>query len=290
MHPTPPPSRRSFFVLVPLFAVLLTLLGAELLLALAFPVPFASESNMYYAADPELGYRLAPDSVGCSIFRRCSSAPGVIGRPRPAAHSERDLRPASTWRATFGSRPGNEAGGVGQVFVSERCVPLTGIPWVKLPLKSAATLRHGSFFRYGLMLRGFWQDLRLAVRVLGKSRGFTALAVAILGLGIGATTAVFSGINAVLFRPIQGAGNAERLLHISIAGRPVAYVEYEDLQARTRNVDLAAYFSPNEAEWRVDGQQQTLAGEYVSGNYFHVLGVSAAVGRVLEPGDERPSS
>jgi hypothetical protein len=176
------------------------------------------------------------------------------------------------------------------VFVSERCVPLTGIPWVKLPLKSAATLRHGSFFRYGLMLRGFWQDLRLAVRVLGKSRGFTALAVAILGLGIGATTAVFSGINAVLFRPIQGAGNAERLLHISIAGRPVAYVEYEDLQARTRNVDLAAYFSPNEAEWRVDGQLQTLAGEYVSGNYFHVLGVSAAVGRVLEPGDERPSS
>lgn len=56
--------RRVFFVVVPLFAVLLTLLAAEALLALLWPVPFASESNMYYAADPHLGYRLAPESVG----------------------------------------------------------------------------------------------------------------------------------------------------------------------------------------------------------------------------------
>lgn len=51
-------------MLVPLGAVLFTLLAAELLLALFWPVPFASESNMYYLADPEIGYRLKPESVG----------------------------------------------------------------------------------------------------------------------------------------------------------------------------------------------------------------------------------
>src|SRR5262245_11227655 len=80
------------------------------------------------------------------------------------------------------------------------------------------------------MLGGIWQDLHYGARMLAKTPGFTLLAVVTLALGIGANTAIFSGVNAMLFRPIPATREPERLCYVSIKGRRAAYVEYEDFQ------------------------------------------------------------
>jgi putative ABC transport system permease protein len=148
------------------------------------------------------------------------------------------------------------------------------------------------------MLGGVWQDLRYGARMLAKTPGFTLLAVLTLALGIGANTAIFSGVNAMLFRPMPATLEPERLCYVKLEGgkrgkdrTEVAYAEYEDFQARSRSLEgLAAYMSDRETEWLFDGQSRRLRGEYVSGNYFQVLGAAAALGRVLTPEDEAASA
>ncbi len=139
------------------------------------------------------------------------------------------------------------------------------------------------------MLGGICQDLRYGARTLAKEPGFTLLALLTLALGIGANTAIFSGINALFFRPLPATREPERLCHVNIGRGRVTYAEYEDYQSRSRLLEgLAAYDSQagRKAVWHFAGQYQTLQGVLVSGNYFHVLGVGAAMGRVLAPQDE----
>src|SRR5262245_19502680 len=66
------------------------------------------------------------------------------------------------------------------------------------------------------MLGGVWQDLRYGARMLAKTPGFTLLAVITLSLGIGANTAILSGVNALFFRPMPGTREPERLCYIRL--------------------------------------------------------------------------
>jgi predicted permease len=133
-------------------------------------------------------------------------------------------------------------------------------------------------------------DLRLAVRRLLQNPGFSAIAVSTLALGIGANTAIFSAINAVILRPLPVERGSELIsVNETLAEETyptLSYPNYLDVRDRNRVLSgLIAYrFLP--ASLGLQGSSQRVWGYLVSGNYFQVLGVGAIRGRVILPEDD----
>ena len=136
----------------------------------------------------------------------------------------------------------------------------------------------------------FIRDLRYAVRMLGKSPGFTAVAVIALALGIGANTAIFSVIDALLVRPLA-FNDLDRLVLVwetlPQGGEvdQVSPADFRDLSSQNHVFDhLAAY-----RWWDVNltggGEPERAEGCLVSGNFFETLGVKAALGRTFQAGE-----
>ena len=133
-------------------------------------------------------------------------------------------------------------------------------------------------------------DVRFALRRLRLSPGFTALAVVMLALGIGATTTVFTLINTVLLRPPAGVREPERTVTVytsDFSGPRFGYTSYPDLldfRAGTEGVlDLAGHsLQPLSASTGTESFRTV--GELVTGNFFSLLGVEPAKGRVLGAG------
>ena len=136
------------------------------------------------------------------------------------------------------------------------------------------------------------KDARYGLRGLLGSPGFTTVAILSLALGIGATTTVFSLANAALFRPlpvkdpstlvtIHQAGPGGSRLHV------ISYPDYEEYRRRAAPlVDLLAWCEAP-VSLSLDGRAQQAYGIIVSGNYFPVLGIRAAAGRLLSVQDDR---
>ena len=143
----------------------------------------------------------------------------------------------------------------------------------------------------GGMLRDTYQDLRYGARMLRQNPGFTAVAVLSLALGIGANTAIFSLIDAVLLRllPVE---RPEQLYFIQNVGprRPGGgappYPCFERFRDRTQSFTGLAAFTATNPRLRIDGQLEEVRGQRVSGNYFSLLGVKAVAGRTLGPADD----
>ena len=131
-------------------------------------------------------------------------------------------------------------------------------------------------------------DLRYGFRMIIKHRMVTCVAVLALGLGIGANTAIFSIINAVVLRPLP-YGNPERLVTILHEGsNPVAPANYFDLAAQNQSFEgiaAAQYWEPN-----LTGRDQPehLRGLKLTAQMFQVLGVSPALGRTFNPDEDQP--
>src|SRR5215213_3670225 len=140
------------------------------------------------------------------------------------------------------------------------------------------------------------KDIRYAARGLWKRPGFTVVAVLTLALGIGANTAIFSVVNAVLLKPLQFR-NPEQLVMIwedaSYAGFPrntPAPANYVDWKTQTQSFeDIAAT-----AEWTFnltgDGDPERVSAYGVTANFFPLFGVPPALGRVFLPEEDRPGS
>lgn len=135
------------------------------------------------------------------------------------------------------------------------------------------------------------QDLRSAVRSLLHTPSLTAAAVLSLGLGIGANTTVFSWVQAVLLRPIPGAHDAGALRVVAFEtregrSRSWSYPNYRDYRDRAT---LAEYVAQDDLALSiaVNGQAERAYGALVSGNYFRVMGIQPALGRVLSEADDR---
>jgi len=146
------------------------------------------------------------------------------------------------------------------------------------------------FYKSGRWLwwDNLWRDIRFALRLLRKSPGFAAVAVATLAMAIGANAVVFSILNALILRPLN-VPQAESLYEIqrTISKYPMqSYPDYLDLRDRNRRFDGLAAFNLNAAGLDT-GENPTRVWVYeVSGNYFDALGIQPYLGRFIHASDE----
>jgi len=146
------------------------------------------------------------------------------------------------------------------------------------------------------LVETWWQDLRFGVRVLSRSPGFTAVAVLTLALGIGASTSVFSLINAVLIRSLPYP-HTDRLVYLwSPNPRFPVPLEYQtpmtadffDLQRQNHSFASLALFDSAKLNVVADGRADGLGGAHVTGNFFETMGITPELGRVITPIDDQP--
>jgi macrolide transport system ATP-binding/permease protein len=163
-------------------------------------------------------------------------------------------------------------------------------------------------------LKDYWgdaaRDLRYAIRMLSKSPAFALVAIITLALGIGANTAIFSAIDAVLLRPLPVA-DQQHLVIFSWSARhdpkfwgqsdegdcgdgyhcPLPAPFFKAAHAETNMFSgVAAFSGPLEVDLSGNGPASIARGEYVSGDYFSTIGIKTYLGRALGPADDTPTS
>jgi putative ABC transport system permease protein len=140
------------------------------------------------------------------------------------------------------------------------------------------------------------QDIRYAARTLGRSRGFLFVVVVTLSVGIGANTALFSIVNAVLIRPL-GYADSERLflLHevfpqVGNEHLPFSAPDFEDLQRYQQSIERLAAYRSIPLEISGSGAPERVSAAKVSAGLFELLGVSPVMGRTFSSDEDRPGA
>jgi putative ABC transport system permease protein len=144
-------------------------------------------------------------------------------------------------------------------------------------------------------VESLWQDARYALRSLRKSPGFAAVAMLTLSLGIGANTAIFSVIHALLLRPLP-VPQAEELVQLSIvrqdqpAAHAFSYPFVQALAARHDIFDGVFGFAAATVAVGAPGGLEQIDGAWVTAEYFDTLRLVPMLGRLLGPADDRPGA
>ena len=147
-------------------------------------------------------------------------------------------------------------------------------------------------------MQTFCRDIRYAARTLRRSPAFTATAVLTLALGVGATSAIFSCVYALLLQslPFADAGRLVALseIHPNIPnGIEATFPDYQDWKAQQHSFSqIAAYstLNPETVSLVADGRAQQLNRVLASGNFFALLGLNPILGRVIGEQDDKPGS
>jgi putative ABC transport system permease protein len=145
------------------------------------------------------------------------------------------------------------------------------------------------------------QNLRYALRFLGKQPVFTAIVVLTFALGIGANTAVFSVLNAVLLRPLPfhepqglvalGEYDTREKADPGTEINSMSYLDYVDFRDQTQVFDRVAVYTNQSVTTLTDGTEAThVQGESVSANLFALLGVQPMLGRAFLPNEDEPGN
>ena len=154
------------------------------------------------------------------------------------------------------------------------------------------------------------RDLHYALRMLAKSPGFAAVAILTLALGIGANTAIFSTIDAVMFRPLPVADQQHLVVFSWSASHDPKFWSQSDygdcadeykcsfsaplfwaMNTQTNSfARIAAFAGPLEVDLSGNGPASIARGEFVSGDYFSMLGLKTYLGRALGPADDMPTA
>jgi macrolide transport system ATP-binding/permease protein len=138
-----------------------------------------------------------------------------------------------------------------------------------------------------IAVESFFQDVRYALRTLRKSPGFTLVCILTLGLGIGANTAIFSVVNALILRPLPvERPNELAFLENVHYGPGQSFPNYKDLRDRNQTfAGLIGYrIAPMELE--TDHGAERIWGYLATGNYFDILGVQPALGHFFNQNDD----
>ncbi len=138
------------------------------------------------------------------------------------------------------------------------------------------------------------QDLRHGARMLMKNPGFTAVAVVTLALGIGANTAIFSVVNAVVLRPLPYE-ESERLVFVTersqqMDGLSVSWPNYSDWRERNRVFEHIGVYNRSDYNLTENGEPERLQAGQVTADLFDVLRVKAALGRVFTADEDKPGA
>src|SRR5882762_3215461 len=137
-------------------------------------------------------------------------------------------------------------------------------------------------------MNGLFNDLRYGLRLLFANRGFTGVVILTLALGIGASTAIFSVVNAVLLRPLP-FHDPDRLVLLSMqrdrdagAALPFSFPDYFDVRDQSRSFDAVGAWSFGRGNVSADEPEQVLFA-VATANFFSILGVTPEVGPGFAP-------
>lgn len=140
------------------------------------------------------------------------------------------------------------------------------------------------------------QDLRYGARTLLKKPGFTLIAVVTLALGIGANSAIFTVINAALFKPLPYADETRLVVLREFrtddwqSSKGVSYLNFIDWREQSRSFETMALATTDTATFRGEGEPLRVEGAIVSADFFKTLGIAPKLGRAFEPNDEQRST
>src|SRR5215469_16437034 len=150
---------------------------------------------------------------------------------------------------------------------------------------------------YGMeWTRRFGLDLRYSARALAKKPGFTAVAVLTLALGIGANTAIFSVVHAVLLAPLPYKDSA-RIVRVFSSheafkgfslGIPLG--DAAQIKSEVHALEGLTVYDPGELTLTGEGEPQSVEGADVSNNFFDFLGTGPALGRFFAEGEHTPGA
>jgi predicted permease len=132
-------------------------------------------------------------------------------------------------------------------------------------------------------LEDAWRDVRYAMRLLLRNPGFGLVVVCLLALGIGANTALFSVVDAMIFRPLP-VPRADEIVRFRTS---LSYPAFRAVRDRTETLAGMSAFSVFPASVRLGEDAEQVVAQMVSGNFYTMLGVNAAAGRLLSPDDDQ---
>src|SRR2546430_13515067 len=146
-------------------------------------------------------------------------------------------------------------------------------------------------------MSAFCSDFRYAIRTLAKQPAFTFVAVVTLALGIGANTAIFSVINAVLLRPLPYP-EADRIVYFEgrnpsqgITDSNISVPDFQDWTTQSSAFSQTAFYWTGSAALATQGgEPERVPRAGVKNSFFDVLGVQPMLGRSFAPGDDHPDT
>jgi putative ABC transport system permease protein len=141
-----------------------------------------------------------------------------------------------------------------------------------------------------------WQDIRYGLRVLAKSPGFSAVVILTLALGIGANTAIFSVVSAVLLQPLPFS-QPDRLvalrgvdLRTGETGRPLSYPDFADMRTQSQSLESASAYDTSTSTLTGNGEPLHVDVGVVSANLLSVLRAKPMLGRDFAATEDKPGT